>query len=264
MNDIQNDPDHRKITLDQAGIKDLTYPVTLLDRDNETQRTVADICMSVQLPHQFRGTHMSRFLEVLERYTFNFNGTTIPAVLAELKEVLQARSADISISFPYFLDRRAPVTGIVSKMNYLCGFRGRSGPEGDDFVLSVEVPVTSLCPCSREISRYGAHNQRGSISMNVRSMPDDEGMPRIIWIEELIEVAESSASSPVYALLKRPDEAHVTELAFDNPVFVEDMVRNVAEFLMQDSRVDWFNVTAENHESIHNHTAFARVEWRRP
>lgn len=263
MNDVQNNPDFRNITLDEAGIKDLQYPVTLLDRANERQKTIAVISMSVELPHHFKGTHMSRFVEVLAGHTCEFNGRTIPAILTELKKVLDAESARMTVSFPYFLEKSAPVTGITAKMNYQCVFYGESGPEGEDFVLSVTVPVSSLCPCSREISSYGAHNQRGHITIDVRSFTDEEGIPEIIWIEELIEIAESSASSPVYSVLKRPDERYVTELAYDNPVFVEDMVRNASETLMKDDRLMWFQVTAENQESIHNHTAFARFEWKR-
>ncbi len=263
MNDVQNSPDFRNITLDEAGIKDLQYPVTLLDMANEKQRTVAAISMSVELPHHFKGTHMSRFVEVLAGHTCEFDGRTIPAILAELKQVLDAQSARMTVSFPYFLEKKAPVTGIAAKMSYQCTFYGRSGPAGEDFVLSVTVPVSSLCPCSREISDYGAHNQRGHITIEVRSLTDENGIPVIVWIEELIEIAESSASSPVYSVLKRPDEKYVTELAFDNPVFVEDMVRNVAEKLMEDERLTWFQVTAENQESIHNHTAYARFEWNR-
>ena len=263
MNDVQNSPDFRNITLDEAGIKDLQYPITLLDRKNDRQSTVASISMSVELPNHFKGTHMSRFVEVLAGHTCEFDGRTIPAILAELKQVLDAQSARMTVSFPYFLVKEAPVTGTSAKMNYQCTFYGRSGPAGEDFVLSVSVPVSSLCPCSREISSYGAHNQRGHITIEVRSLTDENGIPVIVWIEELIEIAESSASAPVYSVLKRPDEKYVTELAFNNPVFVEDMVRNVAERLLEDERLTWFQVTAENQESIHNHTAYARFEWFR-
>ena len=264
MNDVQNSPDFRNITLDEAGIKDLLYPVTLLDRENEKQRTVATISMSVELPHHFKGTHMSRFLEVLSRHTCEFDGRTIPAILSELKEVLDAESARMTLEFPYFLEKKAPVTGIAAKMDYECRFFGESGPDGEDFILTVTTPVCSLCPCSREISSYGAHNQRGHITIETRSLPGEDGIPVIVWIEELIEIAETSASSPVYPLLKRPDEKHVTEHAYDNPVFVEDMVRNASDMLRKDSRLTWFRVTAENQESIHNHTAYAVFEWHRP
>jgi GTP cyclohydrolase IB len=263
MNDVQNSPDFRNMTLDEAGIKDLQYPITILDRMNERQRTVAAISMSVELPHHFKGTHMSRFVEVLARHSCEFAGRTIPAILTELKEVLDAESARITLEFPYFLEKKAPVTGIAAKMNYQCLFYGESGPDGEDFLLSVTVPVSSLCPCSREISSYGAHNQRGYITIETRSIPDEDGVPVIVWIEEIIEIAESAASSPVYPVLKRPDEKHVTEHAFDNPVFVEDMVRNASAELMKDERLTWFRVSAENQESIHNHTAYAVFEWDR-
>ena len=263
MNDVQNSRDFRNITLDEAGIKDLQYPVTLLDRKNERQKTVATISMSVELPHHFKGTHMSRFLEVLSGHACEFNGHTIPSILTDLKRVLDAESARITITFPYFLEKAAPVTGVSAKMNYQCTFYGKSGSGGEDFILSVKTPVSSLCPCSKEISSYGAHNQRGYITIAVRSYLDEKGIPSIVWIEELIDIAESSASSPVYSILKRPDERYVTELAYDNPVFVEDMVRNVASRLMKDNRLAWFRVTAENQESIHNHTAYAKYEWSR-
>lgn len=263
MNDVQNSHDPRRIPLDEAGVKDLQYPIIILDRENEKQQTIATISMSVALPHHFKGTHMSRFVEVLSRHSCEFTGHTIPEILEELKQVLDSESASMEISFPYFLERKAPVTDTSAKMSYQCRFKGRTGPDSTDFILSVSVPVSSLCPCSKEISRYGAHNQRGYITIDVRSRPDESGSPAIVWIEELIEIAESSASSPVYAVLKRPDERYVTEQAYDNPVFVEDMVRNAAEKLMKDERVTWFRVTAENHESIHNHNAYARVEWFR-
>lgn len=260
---MQNTRDSRNITLDEAGIKDLLYPVTILDRERERQETVASISMSVELPHHFKGTHMSRFMEVLSRHSRVFDGGTIPAILNELKVVLEARSARMTVSFPYFLEKRAPVTGVPARMDYQCTFQGSSGPEGEDFLLTVSVPVGSLCPCSREISDYGAHNQRARITLEVMSAPDENGVPEMVWIEELIEIAEASASSPVYPLLKRPDEKFITERSYDNPVFVEDMVRNASESLMEDSRIAWFRVTAESQESIHNHTAYARLQWSR-
>lgn len=263
MVDVQNSRDSRNITLDEAGIKDLLYPVTILDRERERQETVATISMSVELPHHFKGTHMSRFMEVLSRHARVFDGGTIPAILDELKSVLEARSARMTVSFPYFLEKRAPVTGVPARMDYHCSFQGLSGPEGEDFLLTVSVPVSSLCPCSREISDYGAHNQRARITLEVRSAMDQNGVPEMVWIEELVEIAEASASSPVYPLLKRADEKFVTESSYDNPVFVEDMVRNASEYLMDDSRIAWFRVTAESQESIHNHTAYARLQWSR-
>ena len=219
--------------------------------------------MSVNLPHEFKGTHMSRFIETLNAHRGEVTMRTLPQILGELKERLAAESAHIEVKFPYFLERTAPVSGAVGLMNYQCKFVGEANGNNSDFTLSVCVPVTSLCPCSKAISDYGAHNQRGEITIKVRSCPTDAGGPALIWIEELIEVAEASASAPVYALLKREDERHVTMQAYDNPVFVEDIVRNVAAKLQTDGRLTWFHVHALNHESIHNHDAFAEIEWMR-
>jgi GTP cyclohydrolase I len=257
LEDVQNQVDDRQIPIEQVGVSDLRYPVTVLDRAAERQQTVATITLSVGLPHDTKGTHMSRFVEVLERYRGEFTVRTIPGVLREIKERLEADSARIEVYFPYFLERRAPVSQVPSLMDYMCSFEGEVNGGKEDFVLGVDVPVTSLCPCSKAISEYGAHNQRGFIRIQTRSN-------EIVWIEELIEVAEASASAPVYSLLKREDERYVTMHAYDNPVFVEDMARNVAVRLREDRRISWFRVWAENHESIHNHNAFARIEWHRP
>ncbi len=264
MKDVQNTPDTRNIALKEAGIKNLSYPITILDREDREQRTVADIQMSVSLPHHFKGTHMSRFLEVLTSSGCRFTGSTIPVVLKKLKETLNAESARIRIEFPYFLTKKAPVSRSEAKMSYNCVFTGESTASTHDFVLTVTVPVSTLCPCSKEISESGAHNQRGYITMDVRTRQLPDGSFAMIWIEELVEIAEASASSPLYTILKRPDEKFVTEQAYNNPVFVEDIVRNVAEKLRADSRITQFTVTAENHESIHNHNAYAVVTWKRP
>ncbi len=263
MKDIQSTLDYRNISLREAGIRDLKYPITILDREQREQTTVADISMSVSLPHHFKGTHMSRFLEVLTSSGCRFTGSTIPVVLKKLKETLEAESARIRIEFPYFLTREAPVTGAAAKMGYSCAFTGESSNDREDFILTVTVPVGTLCPCSREISNAGAHNQRGYITMDVRTEKQQDGTFAMIWIEELVEIAEASASSPLYTILKRPDEKFVTEQAYNNPVFVEDIVRNVAEKLRKDTRVTQFTVTAENHESIHNHNAYAVVTWKK-
>ena len=199
---------------------------------------------------------MSRFIEVLERHRGECTVRTIPAILEDMASRLDAESARIEVRFPYFLERRAPVSSTPALMDYECSFEGEVNGGAADFVLGVGVPVTSLCPCSKEISDYGAHIQRGYIQIQVRSSD-------IVWIEELIEVAEASASAPVYARLKRADERHLTMQAYDNPVFVEDIVRNVAVRLRADPRVTWFRVRAENQESIHNHNAFAQVTWER-
>jgi GTP cyclohydrolase I len=263
MKDIQSTHDTRNIPLEEAGIKNLSYPITILDREEREQKTVADIQMSVSLPHHFKGTHMSRFLEVLTSSDCRFTGSTIPTVLNSLKQTLQAESARIRIEFPYFLTRRAPVTNSEAKMSYNCVFTGESTTNTQDFVLTVTVPVSTLCPCSKEISESGAHNQRGYITMDVRTRQEPDGSFAMVWIEELVEIAEASASSPLYSILKRPDEKFVTEQAYSNPVFVEDIVRNVAEKLRADNRIKQFTVTAENHESIHNHNAYAVVTWKR-
>lgn len=259
MDDVQSRHDSRGIAIDRAGVSGLRYPITVLDKQDGKQETIAQVSMSVSIPHHFKGTHMSRFIEVLNAHRGEITMRVIPAILHELKSRLDAETAHIEVKFPYFLERSAPVTGSKALMDYDCSFTGESNGKKDDFVLSVRVPVTSLCPCSKEISDYGAHNQRGYITIEVRSKINGTGSQEIIWIEELIEIAERSASAPVYALIKRPDERFVTMQAYDNPVFVEDMVRHAAEQLYTDSRIDWFRVHAENDESIHNHNAFAEI-----
>ncbi|MDB4458532.1 GTP cyclohydrolase FolE2 [bacterium] len=262
--DVQNEHDDREIALDQVGVSSLRYPITVMDRDQKEQHVTATLSMSVDLPHQFKGTHMSRFIEVLNGYRGELTMRTLPQILAELKTRLNAESAQIEVNFQYFLERKAPVTGMSGLMDYRCSFQGESNNTDNDFVLGVNVPVTSLCPCSKEISDYGAHNQRGNVDVQIRSTKDQDGNPRLIWIEEVVDLVEQSASAPLYPLLKRPDERHVTMQAYDNPVFVEDLVRNVAVKLKADERVAWFSVEAVNQESIHNHNAFARVQWTRP
>ncbi len=263
MQDVQSQDDDRCIPIDKVGVNDLRYPITVLDRDHAVQHTIATLTLSVSLPHHFKGTHMSRFIEILNEHRGEVTMRTLPTILHCMKERLEAESAHVEVSFPYFLERSAPVSGASALVDYECYFRGDSNGTRDDFVLGVRVPVTSLCPCSKAISDYGAHNQRGQITIEVRSAPTEAGEPTIIWIEELINIAESSASAPVYALLKRADERHVTMQAYDNPVFVEDMVRNAASRLQSDNRVAWFSVHVVNDESIHNHGAFAQLEWRR-
>jgi GTP cyclohydrolase I len=262
LEDVQNRRDHRGVAIDYVGVSDLDYPIVVLDRAEQRQQTVANLTLSVGLPHHSKGTHMSRFIEVLEVHRGEVTIRTIPTILREIKERLDADSARIEVSFPYFLERQAPSSGVKALMDYQCSFIGEVNGTSEEFVLGVKVPVTTLCPCSKKISDYGAHNQRGYITIEVKSASSDSD-PEIIWIEELIEVAEKSASAPVYALLKREDERHVTMQAYDNPVFVEDMVRNVAVQLQKDLRVIWFRARAENHESIHNHNAFAQVSWCR-
>jgi GTP cyclohydrolase I len=265
MVDVQSYVDDRNIPIDQVGVSDLRYPITVMDPKGKDgkQETVANLSMTVSLPHHFKGTHMSRFIEVLNEHRGEVTMRTLPNILHSLKEQLDAEAARIEVTFPYFLEKEAPVSKARGLMEYECTFVGTSNGAGDEFVFSVKVPVTSLCPCSKEISARGAHNQRGYVTIEARSRRADDGNPEIIWIEELIEVAESSASAPVFALLKRADEKAVTEMAYDRPVFVEDIVRGVAQKMMADRRVDWFRVNVVNHESIHNHSAFAKIEWAR-
>lgn len=263
MEDVQNHCDHRRIPIDEVGVTDVRYPILVLDRAEGRQHTVARLTLAVNLLHHFKGTHMSRFIEVLNQHRGEVTMRTLPAILHELRRRLQAESARVEVTFPYFLERAAPASGAKALMDYECTFVGEADGERDDFVLAVRVPVTSLCPCSKAISEYGAHNQRGYVTVQVRSVRAACQEPTFIWIEELIELAERSASAPVYPLLKRPDERHVTMQAYDNPVFVEDIVRNVAAQLREDPRVAWFRVHAVNQESIHNHNAFAEVRWTR-
>lgn len=263
LEDVQNHIDRRRVPIDQVGVSDLRYPIYVLDRKQAKQQTIARLSLAVNLPHHFKGTHMSRFIEVLNEHRGEVTMRTLPAILRDLKERLVAESARVEVVFPYFLERTAPVSGVRALMDYECSFVGEANGGMQDFVLGVKVPVTTLCPCSKAISDYGAHNQRGYVDVEVRSRRAENQAPELIWIEELIEVAEESASAPVYPLLKRSDERYLTMRAHDNPVFVEDVVRNVAVRLQENDRISWFRVRAENHESIHNHSAFARVEWTR-
>jgi len=261
--DIQNTLDTRGVALEQVGVSDIKYPITVLDRAQGKQHTIASLAMSVSLPQQFKGTHMSRFIQVLSRYRDEFTIQTLPNVLDEMRTRLEAEAARIEVRFPYFVERAAPVSGMKALMDYQCTFIGDSSTDTDNFILGVTVPVASLCPCSKEISDYGAHNQRGDVAIQVRTTRDAAGESQLIWIEELIEIAENAASAPLYPLLKRPDERYVTMQAYENPAFVEDITRDVAVQLRDDPRVDWFSVQVTNYESIHNHNAFASTSWQR-
>jgi len=252
LKDIQNLHDSRNLDIDKVGIKDIKYPIILSDKEKGSQHTVALINMYVKLPHNFKGTHMSRFVEILSKYSEDINLYSVSDILEEMKERLDSEESFIELSFSYFLNKRAPISGQSAMMDYECKYTGSSGIGGRDQVLSIKVPVMTLCPCSKEISEYGAHNQRSFITISVR-------MNRMIWIEDLIELAESCGSSPIYTLLKREDEKYVTEKSYENPAFVEDVVRSVAEKLMAEDRVTWFEVSSENIESIHNHSAYAVI-----
>jgi GTP cyclohydrolase IB len=250
LKDIQAERDHRNIPINQVGVKDISYPVMVLDKEGGEQHTVARVNMYVDLPHNFRGTHMSRFIEILNRYRNGISTKKIREILREMRESLNAENAFFEIEFPYFITKEAPVSGERAKMEYLCRLVGQS--TADHYLLEVKIPVLSLCPCSKEISEYGAHNQRSIITIQIEAHEK-------IWIEDIVAIAEASASSEIYSILKREDEKYVTERAFENPMFVEDMVRSAAEKLMEREGVLWFSVESENMESIHNHSAYARI-----
>ncbi|MGH9089776.1 MAG: GTP cyclohydrolase FolE2 [Acidimicrobiales bacterium] len=257
--DVQSEPDIRGIGIDEVGISGLRYPVSVFHAEQGKQDTVANISLSVSLPPEQKGSHLSRFVEVLDAHAGELTPHSIPAVLQHLRDRLDARSARLVMRFPYFLRRSAPVSGASALVDYTCGINASINDDGVEFAISASVPVTSVCPCSKAISNYGAHNQRGIVTIHaVPSWSDDADS---VWLEDLIETAEASGSSPVYPLLKRGDERHVTMAAYDHPVFVEDMVRSVAEGLRHDPRLVRFSVEAVNDESIHNHAAFARLAW---
>ncbi|MDR2353183.1 MAG: GTP cyclohydrolase FolE2 [Deltaproteobacteria bacterium] len=257
MIDVQNQTDSRRIKIDQVGVRKIRYPVDVKDRENGSQRTVASVNMYVELPHNHKGTHMSRFIEILAQHRNSISSTTIPSILSDMKTRLSAAAAHLELSFPFFMEKAAPVTGAVALMEYGCILTGTQGEGEADLTLAVVVPVTTLCPCSKEISSYGAHNQRGHVTVTVR-------YNHFFWMEDLIRLVENSASSQVYSLLKRSDEKYVTETAYNNPRFVEDVVREVALKLRADENFTWFSVAAENFESIHNHSAYAYLEYTRP
>ena len=253
MKDIQNQRDYRNIPIDKVGIKNLRYPITVLDRRNGYQHTVASINMYVDLPHKNKGTHMSRFVEILHLFRPEISLKKISDVLDEMKKHLNAASAHIEVAFPYFIKKNAPVSDSPGLMDYNCKIAGSSGPDGKlDLVSEVAVPISSVCPCSKEISEFGAHNQRGEVKVSTR-------FKKFIWMEDMIELVEELASCDVYSVLKRVDEKCVTEKGFSNPKFVEDIVRDVSKKLYEDDNITWFSVSAENFESIHNHSAFAHI-----
>lgn len=253
--DVQNMHDSRRIEIDKVGVKNVKYPITVLDKSNGFQHTVATMDMYVNLPHNFKGTHMSRFVEILHNNKNMINMKNFPNILREMKERLNAEAAHLTVNFPYFLKKEAPVTRAEGFLEYKCGFSASMDVTGhmQDFIVSVAVPINTLCPCSKEISAFGAHNQRGIASVGVK-------FKKFFWIEDLISVIEGCASSDIYSILKREDEKFVTEKAFENPKFVEDVVRDIAEILHEDQNIKWFAVEAENFESIHDHNAYAYLE----
>jgi GTP cyclohydrolase I len=252
--DVQGSADSRRIAINKVGIKSIRHPVKVSDRRGGVQHTVAIFNMYVGLPHNFKGTHMSRFIEILNGNEREISVESFEPMLRAMVERLEAETGHIEMTFPYFINKAAPVSGVQSLMDYEVTFTG-SIREGGlyDFSMKVIVPVTSLCPCSKKISEYGAHNQRSHVT--VTAVLNDH-----LWIEEMVQLVESQASCEVYGLLKRPDEKYVTERAYNNPKFVEDMVRDVAGQLNREPRIDAYVVESENFESIHNHSAYALIE----
>lgn len=252
IEDVQNIADKRKIAIDKVGIKDIKHPVKVSDRNAGEQHTIANFNMYVNLPHHFKGTHMSRFVEILNQHEREITVKSFREMLGEMTERLDAESGYIEMNFPYFVNKEAPISKVRSLMDYDVSFIGEIKGEDTAMTVKVIVPVTSLCPCSKNISDYGAHNQRSHVTLTVR-------VDSFVWIEDLIDLVEKQASCEIYGLLKRPDEKYVTERAYDNPKFVEDMVRDIAAKLNEDERISAYIVESENFESIHNHSAYALI-----
>ncbi len=250
--DVQSSHDTRMIAIDKVGIKDIKHPIRVGARSGNEVHTVADFNMYVNLPHDFKGTHMSRFVEILNNNEYEITLDSFKKMLAEMLVRLEAQSGHVEMNFPYFIKKAAPVSGVESLLDYDVTFIGEINGDTPEITLKIVIPVTSLCPCSKKISDYGAHNQRSHVTLTVLTNG-------FVWIEDLIEMVESQASCELYGLLKRPDEKHVTERAYENPKFVEDIVRDIAACLNADERVAAYTVESENFESIHNHSAYALI-----
>lgn len=254
MADVQSMRDDRRIPIKKVGVKGVRYPITVLDRANSLQHTTATVNLYADLPHDFKGTHMSRFIEVFSEHRRDLSMPRFLAMLDELRKALDAETAYADVHFPYFIEKSAPVSGQKSLLSYDCGYEGFVSDKGREFWVDIAVPVQTVCPCSKAISEHGAHNQRGLVKIRVKLGP-------FFWIEDLVAIVESSASCDVFTLLKREDEKFVTEKAFDNPKFVEDVVRDVYAGLLAKAAFPRFSVEAENFESIHDHSAYAFVEY---
>ncbi|MFJ5447174.1 GTP cyclohydrolase FolE2 [Methylobacillus methanolivorans] len=253
IEDVQNTPDTRQLAIDKVGIKSIRHPVKVKDKTGGVQHTVANFNMYVFLPHNFKGTHMSRFVEILNNNEREISVESFESILRGMVQRLDAESGHVEMTFPYFVNKAAPVSGVQSLSDYEVTFIGEINQGKYDITVKVVVPVTSLCPCSKKISDYGAHNQRSHVT--VTALIND-----FIWVEDIIRLVEEQASCEVYGLLKRPDEKYVTERAYDNPKFVEDIVRDVAAQLNAEARIVKYTVESENFESIHNHSAYALIE----
>lgn len=253
--DVQSRKDHRAIDIDKVGVRDIQFPIRVLDKTRGAQSTVAGISMSVSLPHHFKGTHMSRFMELLNEQSEPITVESIPLLLKEMKRRLEAEAAQIEIEFPYFIKKKAPVSKVEGLVAYKCRLLGAAASKVD-IGAEVEVPVMTLCPCSKEISCRGAHNQRGMVKVALR-------FKKMFWIEDIISTVEAAASCEIFSVLKRVDEKYVTERSYDNPVFVEDLVRDIAAKFMGNDNIKFFSIEAENMESVHSHNAFAFIERKR-
>ncbi|AKH19246.1 GTP cyclohydrolase FolE2 [Sedimenticola thiotaurini] len=252
LEDIQSSADERQIPINKVGIKGIRHPALVKDRSGGEQRTIADFSLYVSLPQHFKGTHMSRFVEILNEQEKEITVRSFHEMLFKISERLEAESSHVEMHFPYFIEKSAPVSGVKSLMDYDISFLGELNEEELAVSIKVAVPATSLCPCSKGISEYGAHNQRSMITVTAR-------IDGFIWIEELIDLIEGQASCDLYSVLKRPDEKYVTEKAYDNPKFVEDIVRDIASRLNAEERITAYSVESENFESIHNHSAYALI-----
>ena len=252
--DLQGSQDTRKLAINKVGIKDIRHPVIVKDRSDGVQHTIATFDMYVFLPHQFKGTHMSRFVKILNDHEKEITVNSFNDMLTEMVNLLEAKSGNIEMRFPYFVSKKAPVSGVQSLLDYDVTLIGEVNEGKTSTRIKIQVPVTSLCPCSKSISDYGAHNQRSHVTVNAKTRG-------FIWIEEIIDIVEKQASCELYGLLKRPDEKYVTERAYDNPKFVEDMVRDIAGELNKDKRIRQYILESENFESIHNHSASAMIEY---
>ena len=256
LRDIHQEPDARKLALDRAGVKGLRYPICVLDRQQGKQHTIAEIDLSVSLPHKRKGAHMSRFIELLNRHRREIDIRKLRGLCGELQAEHDAEAAHVEVRFPYFIEKKAPVSGAIGLVDYTCTFGASVTSAGSELWVSAEVPVTSLCPCSKAISKHGAHNQRSLVSVRV-------WFAKFFWLEDLIALVEDSASSELYALLKRPDEKYVTERAYERPRFVEDLVRETGTRLRADENFVRWEVEAESFESIHAHSAYASLSFAR-
>lgn len=255
--DVQASADTRQLPINRVGIRGIRHPVQIAEKAGGLQSTVAEFQMYVGLPQHFKGTHMSRFVEILNQQEQAISVASFESMLRQMLLRLEAASGLLEMTFPYFINKAAPVSGVHSLLDYQVTLRGELDDEHYRCSMQVQVPVTSLCPCSKKISAYGAHNQRSHITVCIELLDP-------FWLEDLIALVESQASCELYGLLKRPDEKFVTERAYDNPKFVEDLVRDIAALFNQDPRIGAYRVESENFESIHNHSAYALIERDHP